>query len=114
MSGFSIGKDNFYIYSYDSAVDYLRSIGISEEEFERLAGILNHFYYEWLQNEEEYVKKDEVDDWECIADGYVQSYNNLCEEIDAECEKFLSGRKITKQAFVTWLKFKLEDGLYEY
>lgn len=33
MSGFNIGKDNFYIYSYDSAIDYLSSIGVSEEDF---------------------------------------------------------------------------------
>lgn len=114
MSGFNIGKDNFYIYSHDSAIDYLSSIGVSEEDFQRLTCILNPYYYEWLKDETEYVKKDEVDDWEDIADGYVQSYNNLCDEISDECEKFLSGRKITKQAFVTWLKFKLEDGLYEY
>lgn len=114
MSGFCVGKDNYYIYSQDSALDYLQLVGLSKEDFLRIAGIIDPFFAEWRENQDNFIQKDEVDDWECVADGYLQSYNNMCDDIEAECEKFLSGRKITKSMFVNWLKSKLEDGLYEY
>ena len=106
--------DGAYIYSEDSARDYLHSIGLDYESFETLFYYLNPHYHDILKNLNDYVRRDEIDDWECISDGYLQSYNNLREEIDEECNKFLSGRKITKQKFVEWLKAKLENGLDNY
>lgn len=99
-------NDGTFIYSAQQLRDYLTSLGFDpENNFEEICYTINPniYYYE--------NGVSQGDDWELIADGYCQGYHNLCESIEAQCEKFLSGRKITKAQFVDWLKKELEHGL---
>lgn len=95
-------NDGTFLYNNYQVVDYLILKGFEPEELKDI-----------LAPE----PKDNMecgDDWETIADGYYNAYQNLCNEIEAECEKFLSGRKITKANFVKWLKDIMEDALLNY
>ena len=104
-------NDGTYIYSQDTAVDYFRSLGIDDETMHDLIMMAEPDYRFFIENSGEYVRRSEIDDWEKIADGYYNAYYNTKDEIEAMCEKFLSGRKITKADFVEWLSLTLERGL---
>ena len=59
----------------------------------------------------DYVKRDEVDDWERYYDGAMNAYQNLKEEIFAMNKTFLSGRKLTKAQYVRKLEDMLDNDL---
>ena len=106
-------NDGTFLYSGQTVKDYLSSLGFDREQnFEELIYALRPEIQEWDEGGVEYERQG--DDWECVADGYLQAYNNLCEEINAMCETFLAGRKITKAQFVSRLQFMMEDGLLDY
>lgn len=97
-------NDGTYLYNSSQVFDYLLSLGFVREDLEET------LVYELDIPQQ----KESGDDWEAIADGYYNAYQNLCNEVDAECDKFLSGRKITKIQFVNWLKNIMEDALLNY
>lgn len=100
-------NDGTFIYSADQLRDYLASLGFDpENNFEEIRYTVNPSSYDV-----EHGIEEEGDNWELIADGYYNAYTNLCNEIEAECKKFLNDRKITKVMFVDWLLKLLEDGL---
>lgn len=96
-------NDGTYLYNNYQVVAYLSSLGFDTEELKEI-----------LSPELDMTLADKGDDWEAIADGYYNAYQNLCNEVEAECEKFLAGRKITKAKFVDWLKDTMEDALLNY
>lgn len=108
-------NDGTYIFSEDSAIEWARSLGMSFEDLNLLCGILNPDFQYFNEHPDEFQPVQRTgDDWEAIADGYYNAYNNLCQEVEDECERFLNGRKKTKAQFVSWLKFRMEDALLDY
>lgn len=105
-------NDGTFLYNKDSVVNYLSSLGFDIED---LAECLLTDSRSWKDGT--VVLHDDAprgDDWEAIADGYLQSYENIRDEVEAHSKQFLAGRKETKAMFVDWLNNFLEDGLYNY
>lgn len=100
-------NDNTYLYSPHMVREYLSSLGF--DDLDSLVYMLRPDI-EDLDN----GACNNGDNYELIADGYFNAYNNLCDEVDFMCEKFLSGRSITKAEFVRRLKFMMEDALLDY
>lgn len=106
-----------HIYSQDTALDYLSSIGLSNFDdcysvFCLALGLDEDTVDKMRAGD--YVDKEEVDNYELVADGYLQAYNNLCETVNNELDKFINGRKKTKVQFADWLKNIMEDALLQY
>lgn len=108
-------NDGTFLYNSDQLRNYLAGLGFNEfNDFQEIVWSLRKDV-EGHDNGDEFDEPEtKGDDWEAIADGYYCAYNNLYQEVEDMCEKFLSGRKITKAKFVDWLLVRMEDALINY
>lgn len=116
MAGVTLSNGT-YVYSQETALDYLRSCGIdNKEDMATIFYLAEGFDIQDVQDflNGEYVRKDEIDDYECVADGYLQAYNDLCASVNDALDRFVNSRTKTKAQFASWLKNEMEDALYEY
>lgn len=61
--------------------------------------------------EDDWVRRDQIDDYERMYDEVMCAFRNFTEEVVAMNKKFLSGRKLTKAQYVRELEHMLNHAL---